>query len=160
MSKKDAFNGAKTTLVDFYVYFNTVAQDIGLERALSLVKKMAEDRGAMIGKMIKEQAGNKTFDAKTASQIMEEAAKNTLGIPGKTVEETPKRVIFRVIKCPYYEAAKMAGMDAKAIETMCQAKNIRFDDVMFKQLNPNLSFRMRKFRLTPDDFCEEEIILE
>jgi hypothetical protein len=29
-----------------------------------------------------------------------------------------------------------------------------------KQLNPNLSFRVTKFRSTPDDFCEEEIVLE
>jgi len=29
-----------------------------------------------------------------------------------------------------------------------------------KQLNPNLSYQLMKFRSAPDDFCEEAIVLK
>ena len=76
-----------------------------------------------------------------------------------TLEESPKRVVFKSGKCPIYEAAQMVGLDAKTIEAMCRAGSLKFMDTAAKQLNPNLNYQIRKFRSGPDDFCEEEILL-
>jgi hypothetical protein len=158
MAIEDVFNGAKKALTLFDGYFNAVAQDIGMERALSLMTKVCENMGAMQGKMIKEQSGIKEFDAKTASSLLRSIPEG-LGISMEVVEESPKRVVGKVGKCSIYEAAHMLGMDTKTIETMCRAGSNRVMETIAKQLNPNLSFRVTKFRSAPDDFCLEETVL-
>jgi len=158
MASKDAFTGAKTAFIMLDAYINTVAQEIGMERAVSLMTRTCENMGVMGGQMLKEQARIKEFDAKTASSLLTAFTKD-IGMKVQVVEESPKRVVVRNGSCPVYEAARTLGMDGKAIEAMCRASSIRFDDMRVKQLNPNLSLRLRKFRSGPDDFCEEEVVL-
>ena len=158
MAIEDVFNGAKKALTLLDAYINTVAQEIGMARALSLMTKMSENMGAMQGKMMKEQSGVKEFDAKAASSLLRTIPEG-LGFSWEAQDESPKKVVHKVRKCSVYEAAHMLGIDAKAIETMCRASSVRFMDTIAKQLNPNLSCRLTKFRSTPDDFCIEETVL-
>jgi hypothetical protein len=51
------------------------------------------------------------------------------------------------------------GMDVKDIEANCRATSMRFMDAMVKQLNPNLSYELTKFRSTADESCEESLVL-
>ena len=76
----------------------------------------------------------------------------------EVVDEDPQRISFKVSKCPIYEAAQMMGVDAKTIETLCRNGPVRFMDTMTKQLNPNFSYQLKRFRSGADDFCEEEIV--
>lgn len=158
MAIEDAFRGAKTALTLFDAYVNMVAQEIGMERAVALMTKMCESVGAMQGKMMKEQSGIKEFDAKAAWSLVK-IFKDSLGESHEVLEESPQRVVVRNGRCPIYEAARTLGMEANTIETGCRAGPMKFMDTVVKQLNPNLNLRVRKFRSTPDDFCEEEIIL-
>ena len=75
------------------------------------------------------------------------------------MEESPDRAVFKIYKCPVYEAGQMLGLDASTIEAQCRAGSIPFMDNMVKQLNPKLGCQLKKFRSTADDFCEEEILL-
>jgi len=50
--------------------------------------------------------------------------------------------------------------DNKTIEAGCKAGAITFMDSAAKQLNPNLSYRLAKFRSSADDCCEESLVLE
>jgi len=154
----DAFSGAKSAFTLFIAYINTVAQEIGIERAVSLNTKMCETLGAMQGKMLKEQAGIKEFDAKTAFPLVK-SVPESLGVSFEVVEESPQRVVAKAGKCSLYAAAQALGVDAKTIEGMCHASSLRFMDTIAKQLNPNLSWQLRKFRSAPDDSCVEELVL-
>jgi Rod binding domain-containing protein len=156
--RDDVFNAAKTALMFYYAYSNTVAQEIGRERALGLITKMFEKMGAGQGKMMKEKAGSKEFDAKAAWPSFK-TFPDTVGQDYEVVEESPQRVVARMSRCPLYEAARTLGMDASTIETFCRAGILRSADAMVKQLNPNLNVRLEKFRSTPDDFCDHAIIL-
>ena len=158
MASEDAFMAARSVFAFLDAYINTVAQEIGRERAVALMTKGCESMGAMRGKMLKEQSGIKEFDAKAAWSLVK-SLKDTLGESHEVLEESPQRVLVRNDRCPFYEAARMLGMDASAIETSCRAGPMRFADAVVKQLNPNLNLQIRKFRSTPDDFCEEEIVL-
>jgi len=158
MATEDVFRGAKTALIFLNAYLNVVAQEIGMERAIALQTKMCESMGAMQGKMMKEQSGIKEFDAKAAWSLVKNL-KESLGESYEVLEESPQRVVVSNGRCPIYEAARTLGMDAKTIETGCRAGPMRFMDAVAKQLNPSLNLRVRKFRSTPDGFCEEEIVL-
>jgi hypothetical protein len=158
MSREDTFNGVRAGFLYKFAYFNTVAQEIGMERALALYTKMEEEMGAASGKMIKEQAGVEEIDAKTAQTLIGSSLEG-IGMRFEVLEESPQRVVFKPGKCPVYEAARMLGMDHETIEAICRAGSIRGMDATAKQLNPNLSFELRTFRAGPDDSCIEEIVM-
>ena len=158
MANKDIFNTAKAGTTFFMAYLNTVAQEIGNERAVGLAAKTFENMGAMRGKMMKEKAGTKKFDAPTLRQAMRDFTKN-LGLESKVVEETPQKVVIRMGACPNYEAAQEMKIDAKAIDAMCHASCERLADSMLKQLGPGFGFRIKKMRSSPSDYCEHELIL-
>ena len=158
MAVEDTFNGAKNGYLMLQAYTNTVAQAIGMEQALALATQMSETMGAAEGMMYKEQAGIEEFDTKAAYQGLI-ASIEGIGILSEVIEESPKKIIFKVGRCPIYEAAQELGMDTKAIEANCRASSIRFMEAMAKQLNPNLSYQLTKFRSAADDYCEETVVL-
>jgi hypothetical protein len=157
MGMEDVFNGAKSAMTFYGAYLNTVAEEIGMDRALSLHTKMFETMGTMQGEMAKEQSGAKKIDTK-ATFSLAKSAPESLGISMEVVEESPQSIAFKVGKCPIYESAQMMGMDAETIETLCRSGPLKFLDAMTKQLNPNLSYKLQKFRSGKDDFCEEVIV--
>ena len=157
MGMDDVFNGAKSAMTFYDAYLQTVAEEIGLDKAISLHTKMFETIGAMQGKMIKEQAGAEEIDTKAALSLTK-SVPESLGISMEVIEENPHSVSFKVNKCPIYEAAQMMGVDAETIETLCRNGPVRFMDTMTKQLNPNFNYQLQRFRSGPDDFCEEVIV--
>ena len=159
MEKRGAFGGAKTAMMFLDIFANMVAQEIGMERTLNLTAKAGEKMGEMQGTMMKQQIGAKEIDAKTAWSLLKTTPEQ-LGLNFQIIEESPKRVVVKAGRCSIYEAAQALGIDNKSIETMCKFSSNRFDDSLVKQLNPRLNFRVRKFRSSADDFCEEEITLE
>ena len=157
MGTKDAFAGAKTGFTFLDAFVVAVAQEIGMERTLSIMTKMSENLGTMQGKMIKQQTGAKEIDAKAAWAMLKPTVEDIV-LSFQVIEESPKRVVIKAGRCAVYEAAQALGIDAKSIEAVCRAGGNRFDDSLVKQLNPNLSFRLNKFRSAVDDFCEEEVV--
>lgn len=107
---------------------------------------------------MKEQSGIKDFDVQTALSLLKNFPES-IGVSVEVLEESPQKVVFRSGRRPLYEAAQMMGLDAKNIETICRSGSERFIEIVAKQLNPNLSCRLTKFRASPDDFCESEIVL-
>lgn len=158
MATQDAFNGAKSGFRSFIGFVSAVAQEIGWERTLAIMTKMSENGGAMQGKMIKQKVGAKEIDARTAWALLRPAVDDMV-LSFQLAEESPRRVAIKSGRCAFYEAAQALRVDGKTIEATCRAGGNRFDDLLVKQLNPRLSFRLNKFRSSADDFCEEEIIL-
>jgi hypothetical protein len=159
MSVEDTFKGAKTGLTFLNAYIQTVGQVIGSEQAVALQTPMCEAMGAEQARMIKEQYGIKKFDLKTASQVFPSLMKEGYGIRSEVIEETPQMFRLKVGRCPVYEAAEELGMDPEAIEADCRASALKFMDAIARQLNPDLSYQLTKFRSASDDFCEEVIVL-
>jgi hypothetical protein len=159
MAMEDKFDGAKTAFGFYFAFLNAVAQEMGMEKAAALSAKVDEKLGAVQGKMMKEQAGTKEFDAKSASLQASGVIAEALGIKSEMIEGTPQKAVMKCGRCPVYEAAQMAGLDAKTMEAMCRGGSLKFMDAMVKQLNPNLSYKLKKFRSAADDFCEEEVAL-
>ena len=127
----------------------------GREQALGLLTRTVESLGAMQGQMLKQQAGVEQADAKTAWTLAA-TVPDSLGILTEVVEESSQKAVRKGSRCSVYEAAQMLGMDAKSF---CRAGPSRFMDTLVKQLNPNLSMQVLKFRSSADDFCEEAIVL-
>jgi len=158
MAIEDTFRGAKNAYIYYFAYLTTVAQEIGMERAIALENKMCEARGILDGKIMKEQADINEFDAKAVASLAENYVES-IGASPEVIEESPKKVSFKVVRCPLYEAAQAVGLEDEIIEALCRAGPVRNMDSMVKQLNPNLNYQLRKFRSATDNFCEETIVL-
>lgn len=157
MSMEDTFNGAMNAHTGYFAYFNAVAQEIGIKRALALLANVNEELGATQGKMMKEQSDIEEFDAQTALSLLKTFPEGS-GVSVEVIEESPQKVVLRAGRCPAYEAAQMMGLSAETIEAHCRNSE-RFFEILAKQLNPNLSFQLMKFRESADDFCESKIEL-
>ncbi len=159
MAVEDTFTGAQTALTFYHAYLGAVGEEIGLERALALHGQVDEAMGAEQGKMIREQSGIEEFDAQTAGQMLSGAIRQRFGIVSQAAEESPERFVLNVGRCPVYEAALAAGMDAEAVEASCRLGAVGFMDAMAKALNPELSYRLQQFRSSPEGHCVEEVVL-
>lgn len=155
MVNEEVFNAARNGFTFLEAYINTVAQEIGMERALGLLTKMCEGVGTMQGQLLKKQAGVEEADAKTGGALVR-TVPESLGIAIEVIEESSEKAVWKCGRCSVYEAAQMLGMDAKSF---CRAGSSRFMDTAAKQLNPNLSMQVLKFRSSADDFCEEAVVL-
>ena len=159
MTIEDLRTGATNAFAFYGAYLGTVAQEIGMERALTLQTKMLETMGAMQGQMMKEQAGIKDYDVKAAYSVAKAVPEN-LGIATEVLEETPTAVRFKCLQCSFNDGLQMGGLDEKTRETMCRDGAIKFMDTAVKQLNPDLSYRLMKYRSGVEDFCEEAVVAD
>src|SRR4030042_1225928 len=98
MAIQDTFNGAKNAFAFYGAYLNTVAQELGMERALALHTRMLEGMGPTQGKAIREQAGDGEIDAKAAYSLAK-AVPESLGLVFEVQEESPSRVRWRWRDC-------------------------------------------------------------
>jgi len=160
MTIGNTFNGAKSGMTFMHAYLNSVAGEIGMEQALALDTKTCQALGEAQGQMIKEQAEVEEVDLKMAEKMLSVMVEEGFGITTEVAEENPDKITCKMGRCPVYEAAEMLGMENKAIEAGCKAGAITFMDSAAKQLNPNLSYRLAKFRSSADDCCEESLVLE
>lgn len=160
MSTPNTFSGATTAYMDYYAYVNTVIHELGIEKACALMTKSDKARGISVGKAIKDQSGGKLYDVQEAAQTVLAMAKE-IGATDDVLQESTEKVVTvtKFGNCPLYEAAKEIGLDDQTIKTMCHAGALVFLDNMVKQLNPNLSYRVKKFRSVEDGGCVEEIVL-
>ena len=157
MAIEDNLNAATSAYAFYDAYMNTVAQEMGMEKALALHTKMCENMGPLRGQMLKGQTHIKDFDAKAAYSVVK-TVPNTLGIATEVLEESPQKVRFKCKQCSVYEAAMLVGLDQKTREAICRNGSIVFMDKVLKQLNPKLSYRLVKYRSSAGDFCEEAIV--
>lgn len=80
-----------------------------------------------------------------------------LGIVTENLEESLEKMSYKINKCPIYEAAKLMGLDP---EILCRHSAVPFMDTIVQQIDPNLSYELEKYRLGPDDYCQESIVLK
>ena len=159
MSTEDKLVGARNGLAFSFAYMNIVGQEIGMEKAMAISGQVDEMMGREQGKLMKEQIGGKEVDIETAAEMALDAIKEGFGIKSKVVQKSADRLVVRCSRCPVYEAAQSLGMDADTIEDLCRTGSLKFMDAMVKELNPNLSYNLTKFRTHPNSSCEEELRL-
>ena len=62
MSNEEVFEAAKKLFSLYGSFFKTVAQEVGMEKALDLHTRAHEEQGIASGKMLKEKIGEGAID--------------------------------------------------------------------------------------------------
>ena len=159
MASGDTFSGAKNAFTYMFAYLNTVGEDTGMNRALALYTKTCEAMGAAQGMAIREQSGIEAISLQAATPLIDRFLEDGLGITSQALEEDAQKRLFKVGRCPLYEAAEALGMDNASIEALCHSGALRFMDTLAKQLNPAFSYQLREFRSSAEDSCMEGMFL-
>lgn len=160
MAITDVFEGAKNVFTFYFAYLNAVGEEIGMERAIALDAGMGEVMGAAQGQAIKAQVGMDEIDLATAASLASRSIEEGMGISSEVTEESAERIVCATGRCPLYEAHQLLGADDATIEARCRATALPYMDAMVKQWNPQLSYRLKEFRSSPEGPCLEEIVLE
>jgi hypothetical protein len=159
MAIEDTYNGATAAMTFMNAYIKTVAEEVGMDKALGLLTIMCESMGTMQGKILKEQAGADELNAKAAWSLVKSIPVG-IGIGAEVIKESQQEIVIKAGKCPLYTAGQMLGFDNETMETMCRKGSARLMDTMTKELNPNLTYQLRKFRSGADDFCADDFCEE
>jgi hypothetical protein len=97
MGMEDTLNGTTAAMTFFNAYIKTVADEIGMQRAVDLFARMCKTSGAMQGQMMKEQAGTEEIDARAAWSLVK-AIPEGIGISSEVIEESPQKVVFKLLQ--------------------------------------------------------------
>jgi hypothetical protein len=160
MTIADTFTGAKSGLTFLFAYQNTVAREIGMERAIALNSRMAKAMGTAQGKALKDQVDVKEIPPKLAASLAGTFLEQALGIQSRLAEGTAAKSVIEVGRCPIYEAAEALGTENAEIEALCRAGAIQYMDALIKQFNPGLEYDLSQFRPSENAACIETIMAE
>ena len=91
MAIEDTYNGATAAMTFMNAYIKTVAEEIGMDKALGLLTIMCESMGTMQGKILKEQAGADELDAKAAWSLVKSIPVG-IGIGAEVIKESQQEI--------------------------------------------------------------------
>jgi hypothetical protein len=155
MSKKDTFNAASVSLAFYAGFFKDVAQEFGFEKAVALHASQGKKSGAALAGLLKNELGNKKFNLAAWERVYTSFMEQ-LGIKPE-FKRKGSTLTLTVGHCPIYEGFKSAGLDHRAIESMCSQMTAS-ENAELKNAFPMLSGCL-KFRATPEEPCVEEFVL-
>jgi len=150
------FKSARANFIAFAEYIYKVSQEIGIEKASILLRETFESIAIYQGLRLRNQSDKSYIDAERALSLIKIIPEN-LGIEYDVLEISPDNVVVRIDKSPFYDAAKIAGLDA---EKFYRDSAITYMETIVQQFNPELHYELVKFNFLEDDYCEEQIILK
>jgi hypothetical protein len=139
-------------------FFNEVAKELGEKKALALHERVHDRMGAETGRKLREEMGIIKYDLKALAEILRKSNVG-IGIDSQLVEG-PSSLLLRNARCPMYDGYRMGGLSDEAAEALCQVGAPAKLGSTLKELNPNVSYRLTRYRQKPTERCEEEIRLE
>jgi hypothetical protein len=156
MTEEQVFQATRKIYALYGAFFKAVAQEVGIERALALHTQAHEDQGIASAKLLKAKIGNEQFDIQKLGSVLQES-NLSIGIVSELVRTSPSSALFRNSRCPMYDGYRMGGLDDETAEALCQKGAPAKLGTMLKQLDPGIFYRLKHYRLKPDETCEEEI---
>ncbi len=155
----DTMRGAMTMFFHLGVYDQLLHRELGTERATALQKEVMMKLAKTQADMVKEQTGIQDFDLETIHSIFPPLMKDIVGMEFELTEKTPTKLTYDVGHCVVYESSLMLGTEHDAIQARCTATSSLWVDSFLKELNPNVSLEVHRFRQSAAEPCVESIVL-
>lgn len=156
MTEEQVFQATRKVYALYGAFFKAVAQEVGIEKALALHAHAHEEQGIASAKLIKEKMGDARFDIQRLGSVLRES-NLSIGIGSELVRASASSALFKNSQCPMYDGYRMGGLDNETAEALCQKGAAAKLGTMLKQIDPRITYRLRYYRLKPDETCEEEI---
>lgn len=159
MAQEEVYQATKKIFGLYGAFFNLVAQQIGIERALDLHIKAHERLGITAGKVLKEKLGKAKPELQSLGNILRES-NLSIGIESEVAEMNQTSIVFHNLKCPLYDGYRLGGCDDKTAETLCQQGAPAKLGSTLTYLNPDIKYHLQYYRMKPEEPCKEIIQLK
>jgi hypothetical protein len=159
MLREEVYQATKKIFGLYGAFFDLVAQQIGIEKALDLHIKAHERLGITAGKLLKDKLGKERPDLQELGNILRESNLG-IGIESEVADMNPTSIVFSNLKCPLYDGYRLGGLDDKTAETLCQQGAPAKLGSTLMYLNPDIKYHLQYYRTKPDEPCKEVIQLK
>jgi hypothetical protein len=159
MLREEVYQATKKIFGLYGAFFDLVAQQIGIEKALDLHIKAHERLGITAGKLFKDKLGKEVPDLQELGNILRESNLG-IGIESEVADMNPTSIVFSNLKCPLYDGYRLGGLDDKTAETLCQQGAPAKLGSTLMYLNPDIKYHLQYYRTKPDEPCKEIIKLK
>ena len=159
MLREEVYQATKKIFGLYGTFFDLVAQQIGIEKALDLHIKAHERLGITAGKLLKDKLGKERPDLQELGNILRESNLG-IGIESEVADMNPTSIVFSNLKCPLYDGYRLGGLDDKTAETLCQQGAPAKLGSTLMYLNPDIKYHLQYYRTKPDEPCKEVIQLK
>lgn len=156
MTDDQVFVATRKVYALYAAFFKAVAQELGMEKALALHASAHEEQGIASAKLIKDKIGGAPFDIEKLGTILQQS-NLSIGINSALAEVTASSALFKNSQCPMYDGYRMGGLNDETAEALCQKGAAAKLGTMLKQIDPRITYRLKYYRLKPNEACEEEI---
>ena len=154
---EDVWKGASTGCTVLVAFFNLVAEEVGREKAVEMLRKLGSGMGAQEGDMCKQQLGGQKLDVKKLSELVINASAD-FG-DQMEIEYEDDSFKLKIYNCPLGGAYKALGMDLEAGKKICDHFGGSYCESFMKVLAPGGKYEVVRFRENWDDYCEERYSL-
>ncbi len=155
MSSEDIYKVARNIFGRYGAFFNIVAREIGMEKALELHAEAHRELGVATADTLRESMKGVAFDLETLGPLLRDG-NISHGLVSEMVE-TPSSILLKNSRCPVYDGYRMVGIGDETAEALCQHGAIAKIGTTVNLLNPRLSYELTHYRSKPDESCVEEI---
>jgi hypothetical protein len=156
MMREEVYQATKKVFGLYAAFFDLVAREIGMEKALALHVEAHERLGITAGKLLQEKLGKERPDIQRLGSILQES-NLSIGIESELVGVTSTSIVFKNLRCPLYDGYRMGGLDDRTAETLCQRGAPAKLGSTLKYLNPDIKYSLSYYRMKSDEPCEEVI---
>jgi len=156
MAKEDVFNATMSSNIARARLFKSIADDVGLDKALEYHAKDGESFGVMIGETLKQQLGDKALTTEVLNSVLQPIVEG-FGFVAE-FDVSPTEVSIKVTRCPIYEGWKMAGLDHETIGKTCSAW-YSAEYAQLKKYYPKIEGSL-KYRDSSEGYCLDKFTLK
>lgn len=159
MARQESTSGVHRAYAVLFAYIIATIEEMGSEKAFTLLSKVVEERGKEDGKALIRKLGIQETDLDAGLAVY--SAFLTDGGISHQIEKTGQQTLIRIQKCPMYTAYYSSGLACDwLVEAMCKNVALPLVTSVLKQVNPKFKAKIRRFKTSSDDYCLEELVLE
>ncbi len=159
MSDERVYLATRKVFALYASLLKAVADELGIGKALVLHAKAHEEQGFASAVLIKQKLGGAKVDIETLSNVLRDSNRS-IGIDSQLAQADERVACFRNSQCPMYDGYRMGGLDDETAEALCQVGAAAKLGTMLKQIDPRIKYRVKHYRVRPEEPCEEEISCE
>jgi predicted ArsR family transcriptional regulator len=152
--------GVQRAYAVLFTYIIAIVEEVGTEKAFSVLSKVVEERGKADGKALIKRLGINRGDLEAGLAVYS-AFLSDSGIVHEVLEKRKDRVLIKVDNCPIYNAYFSLGVACDwLVEVMCKEMTLPLITNILKQVHPRLRPSIKRFRSSREGYCLEELIIQ
>lgn len=160
MATENFTPGVQRAYAVLFTYIIAIVQEVGTEKAFSILSKVIEERGEADGRALIKRLGINGRDLESGLAVYR-AFLSDGGIEHEIVEMNKDRALIKMDNCPIYNAYYSMGVSCDwLVEVMCKEMALPLITNIVKQVNPGLRPVIKRFRSSREGYCLEELIIK